>query len=220
MELQENISDAGGAVGVSPDKAKKRPAVTSKLCATWYIRDKRNIEIYMIRGESEKLAGDHDIVLTRWRDKHDVYIVGTNTDGSVCVKPRSRYCAELMSVPNMILDYNHHMGGVDHLDQFRAYYDVGRDGRKWWKYIMFGLFNFAIVNAYILKCLANKPLPSNRRQWSLKAFKVALVHQLCDGFSSRKRASMSSVHEVQDVIESDAIPGHDIVRFLGRKSVY
>ena len=36
----------------------------------------------------------------------------------------------LMSVPNMILDYNHHMGDVDHLDQFRAYYDVGRAGRK------------------------------------------------------------------------------------------
>ena len=169
------------------------------------------------RGESEKLGGDHDIVLTRWRDKRDVYIVATNTDGSDGVKPRSRFCAELMSVPNMILDYNHHMGGVDHLDQFRAYYDVGRAGRKWWKYIMFGLFNFAIVNAYILKCLANKPLPSNRRQWSLKAFKVALVHQLCDGFASRKRASMSSVHEVQDVIERDVIPGHDIVRFVGRK---
>ena len=105
---------------------------------------------------------------------------------------------------------------VDHLDQL-AYYDVGRAGRKWWKYIMFGLFNFAIVNAYVLKCLANKPLPSNHRQWSLKAFKVALVHQLCDGFSSRKRASMSSAHEVQDVIERDVIPGHDIVRFLGRR---
>ena len=113
------------------------------------------------RGESEKLAGNHDIVLTRWRNKRDVHIVGTNTDGPDGVKPRSRYCAEPMPIPNMILDYNQHMGGVDHLDQFRAYYDVGRAGRKWWKYIMFGLFNFAIVNAYVLKCLANKPLPSN-----------------------------------------------------------
>ena len=64
------------------------------------------------RGKSEKLAGDHDIVLTRWRDKRYVYIVGTNTDGFDGVKPRSRYCAEPMSVPNMILDYNQHMGGV------------------------------------------------------------------------------------------------------------
>ena len=68
--------------------------------------------------------------------------IPTQMDG---VKPRSRYCAEPISVPNMILDYNHHMGGVDHLDQFRAYYDVGIAGRKCWKYIMFGLFNFAIV---------------------------------------------------------------------------
>ena len=68
------------------------------------------------RGESQKLAGDHDIMFTKWRDKCDVYIVGTNTDGRDCVKPRSRFCAELMSVPNMTLDYNHQTGGVDYLD--------------------------------------------------------------------------------------------------------
>ena len=50
-----------------------------------------------------------------------------------------------MPVPKMILDYNQHMGGVGNLDQFRAYHDIGRAGRKWWKYIMFVLFNLAIV---------------------------------------------------------------------------
>ena len=30
---------------------------------------------------------------------------------------------------------------------------------------------------------------------------------------------LSSAHEVQDVIDRDVIPGHDIVRFLGRKKV-
>ena len=35
--------------------------------------------------------------------------------------------------PNMIIDYNKSMGGVDKLDQFRSYYDVS--GKKFWKYI-------------------------------------------------------------------------------------
>ncbi|KAK2150629.1 hypothetical protein NP493_2748g00002 [Ridgeia piscesae] len=39
----------------------------------------------------------------------------------------------MITVPEMIVDYNRNMGGVDHLDQFRGYYNVGRAGRKWWK---------------------------------------------------------------------------------------
>ena len=170
------------------------------------------------QGESEKLATDRDIVLCRWRDKRDVYLVASNTDGTDTVKPRSRFTPDtLITVPKMVVDYNQRMGGVDHLDQFRSYYNVGRAGKKWWKYVLFGLFNIAIVNAYILWGLANKPLPQNRRKWSLKHFKMALVHQLCDEYCSRKRASGSSRHEVQQVIERNVVPGHDVVRFEGRK---
>lgn len=49
-----------------------------------------------------------------------------------------------------------------------------------------GLLNIAIVNAYILWELSTRPHPKNIRSWSLKAFKLAILHQLGDGFTSRK----------------------------------
>ena len=143
--------------------------------------------------------------------------MATNTTGRDIVKPRTRFTPnDMITVPEMIVDYNRNMGGVDHLDQFRGYY-VGRAGRKWWKYVLFGLFNFAMVNAYILKCLANRPLPSNQREWSLLTFRMAVMHQMCDNLSSRKRAAMGSIHEVASVLERNIIKGHDLVLFEGRK---
>ena len=50
------------------------------------------------------------------------------------------------------------MGGVDHLYQMRAHYGVGRAGRKWWKYLFWGILNVDTVNAYILLMAANRPL--------------------------------------------------------------
>ena len=47
--------------------------------------------------------GDLDIDFTRWHDKRDVY--------------STRSSAELVSVLNMILDYNRHIGGVDNMNQ-------------------------------------------------------------------------------------------------------
>lgn len=84
------------------------------------------------RGESEKLSTDRDIVFCRWYDRRDVFVVATNTDGGATVKPLTRYTPnDLVTVPKMVVDYNRNMGGVDHLDQFRAYYNVGRARRKW-----------------------------------------------------------------------------------------
>ena len=131
------------------------------------------------RGQSEKLSADCDIVFCRWYDRRDVFVVAKNTTGRDIVKPRTRFTPnDMITVPEIIVDYNWNIGGVDHLDQFRGYY-VGRAGRKWWKYVLFGLFNFA------MKCLANRPLPSNQREWSLLTFRMAVMHQMCDNLSSR-----------------------------------
>ena len=48
------------------------------------------------------------------------------------------------------------------------------------------MINIAMVNAYIVWVTVQSPLPKNREQVSLKSFKVKLVHELCDGYISRK----------------------------------
>ena len=47
--------------------------------------------------------------------------------------------------------YTANMGGVDRADQLRSYYYVGRQSRKWYKYLFGFSFNLAACNTYILE---------------------------------------------------------------------
>ena len=119
------------------------------------------------------------------RDKWDVYPISSKNDGQDTLKPRTKYNnQEVISVPTAVTDYNAKMGGVDHSDHLITYY-VGRTGRRWGNYLCWGLFNQALISAYILWELRNRP-DGNRLKYSLKAFKLTMIHQLANGFSSRK----------------------------------
>ena len=58
--------------------------------------------------------------------------------------------SERRSKLSMILDYNKYMGGVDKMHQSRAYYGVGRKAKKYWKYILFNVFDIAVINSFIV----------------------------------------------------------------------
>ncbi|XP_064648759.1 piggyBac transposable element-derived protein 4-like [Lineus longissimus] len=164
-----------------------------------------------------------EVLACRWRDRRrDVFFVSTYHGAGNTRKPRTRYRVnEIIDVPNVVVDYNKYMGGVDHADQLRSYYKVGRTGKKWWKYLFWAMLNVAVVNAYILWLQSNHPLPRKTREYSLKKFKLALVHQMVDGFSGRKNPARGSIGErvVIEVIQDNALPGHTKVCFSGRKRV-
>ena len=74
------------------------------------------------------------------------------------------------------MNYNKNMGGV---------------GRKWWKYVFWGMLNIAIINVYIVWGTLQRLLLRNHRRWSLKAFRMQLVQSLCDSYSGRKQRAKS-----------------------------
>ena len=71
------------------------------------------------------------------------------------------------------------------MDQLRAYYGVGRAGRRWWKYLLWGVINVDLVNEYVLWTRFNRPLPANKRVFSFKAFKRGLISDLTSEVSDR-----------------------------------
>lgn len=134
------------------------------------------------------------------------------------MKQRSRFNLEQISVPDVVIHYNKKMGGVDHLDQYRSYYNVGRTGKKWWKYLFWGFFDIAIVNAYIVWHLQQRPLPKSKKASGLKAFKLKLVHALCGDFCGRKRGAKGIKNRgVESVVIKNLKQGHSLVKFEGRK---
>ena len=55
-----------------------------------------------------------------------------------------------MPCPNVIINYNRHMGRVDLSNQNRSYYDVGRQAKKYWKKLVWYLINLCTVNSYVV----------------------------------------------------------------------
>ena len=54
--------------------------------------------------------------------------------------------------------------------------------------------------------------------WSLKAYKLMLIHELCDGFSARMRGAKGLASgTVERIVTRNMKVGHDLVRFSGQK---
>lgn len=140
-------------------------------------------------GESLKWTNDDGVMLLKWRDKRDVFMVATNDAGLDEVKRvRQRNVEVDLPVPTCVKRYNGLMGEVDRLDQLRAYYSVGHSGKRWWKYIFWGLLNIGIINAYILWKMANQHLPAHTRATSLKVWKLRLIHDMVDSYETTRVA--------------------------------
>ena len=97
-------------------------------------------------GESVKWMNDSGVMLCKWHDKRDVHMNSTNDAGGdhVIYVRRKRQDVDL-SVPTCLRSYNASMGRVDRLDRLRSYYGIRRSGRRWWKYIFWGITNIGVI---------------------------------------------------------------------------
>ena len=82
--------------------------------------------------------------------------------------------------------YTANMGGVDRADQLRSYYYVGRQSRKWYKYLFWFSFNLAACNAYILES-------ESRVKRAQDLFRLELGKRLIGNFNSRKQPASDAL---------------------------
>ena len=52
--------------------------------------------------------------------------------------------------PNVILQYNRYMLGVDKLDQMMCYYSFIHKSVKWWRKVFIWILELTVVNTYII----------------------------------------------------------------------
>lgn len=75
------------------------------------------------------------------------------------VKRRERKGQEIhVQCPTVVRDYNTFMGGVDHADQLRSAYGIGRRSKKWWHRLFWGLLEIAFINSYVVYCQAHEKI--------------------------------------------------------------
>lgn len=126
------------------------------------------------RGSSTYLKNGN-IVAVHWKDKRDVYAISSiHGNGSQHILRRGETAG--IDKPDIILEYNKYMNGVDKCDQYLNYYSVGRKSKKWWKKLFYRLLELCIVNAMVLHFNANPEFAKKRQ--AHKLFRIQLVHEL------------------------------------------
>ncbi|XP_014670718.1 PREDICTED: piggyBac transposable element-derived protein 4-like [Priapulus caudatus] len=59
-----------------------------------------NLDGRLERGQSVKKANGNEVIVARWRDKRDVFMISSNNDGSYTQKPRTRFRHdEMIDIP-------------------------------------------------------------------------------------------------------------------------
>jgi len=83
-----------------------------------------------------------------WRDKRDVCML-TNIHSAPA---EGDFCNEAGKAikPQIVMDYNHHMGYVEKGDRMAISCFISRHTFKWTKKLFFHLLDLAILNSYIL----------------------------------------------------------------------
>ena len=104
------------------------------------------------RGQS-RTCQCNNLTVSVWQDNRPVVVAATNSNPTIStnvLRKNKDGSSTSYHCPNSVTNYNKYMGGVDHNDQLRGYYNVRMKCRKSYKYIFWFLFDLSITNAYIL----------------------------------------------------------------------
>lgn len=136
------------------------------------------------------------VTVVRWND-NSVVTVATNNGTIHPVVKVKRYNRKLrkeesIPQPNMINDYNRHMGGVDLLDNSVANYRIRVRGKKWWWPLFTNLVDCTVVTSWRIYNIANES------RMSQLDFRSSLVLSL---LQSAKRFTAIAAEEEEDTEE-------------------
>jgi hypothetical protein len=113
-----------------------------------------------------------DLTSVVWKDKQNVNML-TNMHRSPA---EGNFCDEHGNAlkPDIVQDYNRHMGYVDKSDRMTNSYSIGRRTWKWTKKLFFHLLDLSVLNSYIL-------LTSCGSKLTHRDFRLTLVRDLIQG---------------------------------------
>ena len=84
-------------------------------------------------------------------------------------------------MPSMIVDYNKYTDGVKSIHASRHYPTIGRHTTSFWKYILYNVFNIAVINSFILYKKNNINLSNS---YNYLSYKDDLCDEMMTTYSS------------------------------------
>lgn len=121
------------------------------ICGTLRSNRKGNpSEVILAKLKKGELAFQScdDITVCKWKDKRDVLVI-TNKHNVEMVNVRNQN-GKISSKPNIVVDYNLGMSGIDRGDQMVSYYSCLRKTLRWHKKLALHIFDVYVQNAHRL----------------------------------------------------------------------
>jgi hypothetical protein len=120
--------------------------INSVLCIAW---QDNNIVTALSTVHTVHLPTDW--ILCLWKRP-----AKTSTSAKSACEPFGNQSTKELPIPQIIDDYNYHMGGVDHANQLWASYETHQQTLHSWWPIFFWTLDIAIINAYCITKIARK----------------------------------------------------------------
>ena len=133
------------------------------------------------KGET-KFRRSGKLLAISWHDKRQVSMLSTLHDGSIVQTLKTDRDGNAIWKPNVVLEYNKYMGGVDKLDQMIEPYISTRKTLKWYKKFFSHLLDISIYNAFVLFKITNPDSKS-----TLLSFRSELVEGIITAHHNGRR---------------------------------
>ena len=105
----------------------------------------------MARGDIQFRSTKKGLLAMVWRDKRDVRLLSTfHSAKMVDTGKKDRRTGAPIVKPELVIDYNKGMCGVDRSDQLTVAYTTSRKCKKWYRKLFLHFFDMALSNAWLL----------------------------------------------------------------------
>ena len=152
-----------------------------------------------------KTDANSGLVLTKWYDNKCVQMCSTYSDPtSVGVVRRwnrkdKKYIE--ISCPEVIMEYNQSMGGVDLSDMLIALYRTNFKTKRWYLKVLFHCVDIAKVNAWLLyRRYCTQLKVAKKQQLSLLKFTIAIASGLVNCRRIQKSVGRPSKRKSDDIV--------------------
>lgn len=167
------------------------------------------------RGSHDQMVDNNSkLCVVKWADNKCVTLVSSYVDGSTTsnVQRYSRIDKKKIDVPcpEIVKEYNKHMGGVDLSDMLVSLYRTRLRTRRWYMTMYSQLLDVAINNAWLLYRRDYDNIYGDKKHCSLKEFRFLLFEKITQSKCGRptkdnniKTIKKPSVKRPSDAIRLD-----------------
>lgn len=183
----------------SPNLFQKLQSIKTNIIGTVRFNRKnmpKELAAAKLKQSDVILRSCNGILVAKWKDKKDIYLMSTKHKKIEMIeveKKRWKNNNSPVTKPNVVLEYNDGMDGVDLQDSYLSSFSLMRKYVKSYKKIFFYLADIALFNAYVLFC--KKIDVAKSKKYSFSKFRLDVAEQILQSVcipDYQKRGRMSA----------------------------